>query len=66
MRYFLCVPRRVSRSEALADAPGVLTGALFLESSQLGAAVHLLDTARGLLVGPSVSVLCEERDSRRV
>jgi len=56
----------VSRSEALADAPGVLTGALFLESSQLGAAVHLLDTARGLLVGPSVSVLCEERDSRRV
>ena len=47
-----------------ADAPEVLTGALLLESSQLGAAIYLLDFTRDLLVTPSVSVLCEERDGR--
>lgn len=47
-----------------ADAPEVLTGALFLESSRLGAALYLLGFARDLLVGPCVSVLCEERDGR--
>lgn len=37
-----------------ADAPEVLTGALFLESSRLGAATYLLDFARDSLVAPSV------------
>lgn len=61
-RYFLCVPWEISRSEALSDAPEVLTGALCLESSQLGAAVNRLDPARGLLVAPSMLDLCEGCD----
>ena len=47
-----------------ADAPEVLIGALSLARSRLGAAIYLLGLARDLLVAPSVSVVCEERDGR--
>ena len=62
MRYCLCVSRQISRSEALADAPEGLAGALFLESSRLSAVIYTLDPARSLLVAPSVQVVCEARD----
>lgn len=62
MRYCLCVSKQISRSEALADAPEVVTGAPFLESSRLGAITYTLDPARSLLVAPSVQVVCEARD----
>jgi hypothetical protein len=38
----------------MADAPEVLIGALFLESSRLGAVIYLLGSARALLVAPFV------------
>jgi hypothetical protein len=56
MRYLLCVARQISRSEALAVAPEVLTGALSLKSSRLGAAMYPLVPARSLLVAPCMSV----------
>lgn len=59
----LCIRWQISRSEALVVAPEVVTGALFRESSRLGAANYVVGCARALLVAASVLGVCEGRDN---